>query len=72
MESFLLVCSRDVSSFCEEILHLTLKFLSYDPYVADNMEEDTDNKIYEKDEEKYDVICMSCISCVIILMCYTS
>ncbi|KAK1400551.1 hypothetical protein POM88_000156 [Heracleum sosnowskyi] len=53
MESFLLVCSRDVSSYCEEILHLTLKFLSYDPDFDDNMEEDTEDEIYQEEEDEY-------------------
>ncbi|KAK1355561.1 Cullin-associated NEDD8-dissociated protein 1-like [Heracleum sosnowskyi] len=47
MESF----SRDVSSYCEEILHLTLKFLSYDPDFDDNMEEDTKDEIYQEEED---------------------
>ncbi|KAK1382847.1 Cullin-associated NEDD8-dissociated protein 1 [Heracleum sosnowskyi] len=51
MESFLLVCSRDVSSYCEEILHLTLKLLSYDPDFDDNMEEDTEDEIYQEEED---------------------
>ncbi|KAK1400436.1 hypothetical protein POM88_000041 [Heracleum sosnowskyi] len=53
MESFLLVCSRDVSSYCEEILHLTLKFLSYDPDFDDNMEEDIEDEIYQEEEDEF-------------------
>ncbi|KAK1400438.1 hypothetical protein POM88_000043 [Heracleum sosnowskyi] len=56
MESFLLVCSRDVSSYCEEILHLTLKFLSYDPDFDDNMEEDTEDEIYQEEEDEHGVL----------------
>ncbi|CAH9086044.1 unnamed protein product [Cuscuta europaea] len=51
LESFLLRCHRDISSYCNEILHLTLKFLSYDPNFTDNMEEDTDDEIQEEDED---------------------
>lgn len=61
MESFLLVCSRNVSSYCDKILHLTLKFLSYDPDFADNMAEgDTDDEINEDDKDEYGVFCMPC------------
>ncbi|CAH9109572.1 unnamed protein product [Cuscuta epithymum] len=51
LESFLLRCHRDISSYCNEILHLTLEFLSYDPNFTDNMEEDTDDEIQEEDED---------------------
>jgi cullin-associated NEDD8-dissociated protein 1 len=51
LESFLLRCPRDISSYCNEILHLTLEFLSYDPNFTDNMEEDTDNEILEEEDE---------------------
>ncbi|KAL5714673.1 Cullin-associated NEDD8-dissociated protein 1 [Ranunculus cassubicifolius] len=52
LESFLLRCPRDISSYCEEILHLSLEYLSYDPNFTDNMEEDTDNE--DNDEEEDD------------------
>lgn len=51
LESFLLRCHRDISSYCIKILHLTLEFLSYDPNFTDNMEEDTDNELQEEDED---------------------
>ncbi|CAI9101498.1 OLC1v1038835C1 [Oldenlandia corymbosa var. corymbosa] len=51
LESFLLRCPRDISSYCDEILQLTLEFLSYDPNFTDNMEEDTDNEGYEEEED---------------------
>ncbi|KAH9750325.1 Cullin-associated NEDD8-dissociated protein 1 [Citrus sinensis] len=51
LESFLLRCPRDISSYCDEILHLTLEYLSYDPNFTDNMEEDSDDEAYEEEEE---------------------
>lgn len=51
LESFLLRCPRDISSYCDEILHLTLEFLSYDPNFTDNMEEDTDDESHEEEED---------------------
>ncbi|XP_019191103.1 PREDICTED: cullin-associated NEDD8-dissociated protein 1 [Ipomoea nil] len=51
LESFLLRCHRDISPYCDQILHLTLEFLSYDPNFTDNMEEDTDNEIQEEEED---------------------
>ncbi|XP_022861410.1 cullin-associated NEDD8-dissociated protein 1-like [Olea europaea var. sylvestris] len=53
LESFLLRCSRDISPYCNDILHLTLEYLSYDPNFTDNMEEDTDDESYvvEEDDE---------------------
>ncbi|KAL2460609.1 Cullin-associated NEDD8-dissociated protein 1 [Abeliophyllum distichum] len=53
LESFLLRCPRDISSYCNDILHLTLEYLSYDPNFTDNMEEDTDDESYvvEEDDE---------------------
>ncbi|KAM7478698.1 hypothetical protein LguiA_026911 [Lonicera macranthoides] len=51
LESFLLRCPRDISSYCNEILHLTLEFLSYDPNFTDNMEEDTDDESHEEEDE---------------------
>ncbi|KAK9750059.1 hypothetical protein RND81_02G170400 [Saponaria officinalis] len=51
LESFLLRCPRDISVYCDEILHLTLEFLSYDPNFTDNMEEDTDDENVEDDED---------------------
>ena len=53
LESFLLRCPRDISAYCDEILHLTLEFLSYDPNFTDNMEEDTDDENNEEDEDEY-------------------
>ncbi|XP_037491157.1 LOW QUALITY PROTEIN: cullin-associated NEDD8-dissociated protein 1 [Jatropha curcas] len=51
LESFLLRCPRDISSYCDEILHLTLEYLSYDPNFTDNMEEDTDDESHEEEED---------------------
>ncbi|XP_059648314.1 cullin-associated NEDD8-dissociated protein 1 [Cornus florida] len=51
LEGFLLRCPRDISSYCDEILHLTLEFLCYDPNFTDNMEEDTDNESHEEEED---------------------
>ncbi|XP_038681962.1 cullin-associated NEDD8-dissociated protein 1-like isoform X2 [Tripterygium wilfordii] len=51
IESFLLRCPRDISSFCDAILQLTLEYLSYDPNFTDNMEEDTDDEAYEEEED---------------------
>ncbi|XP_042493227.1 cullin-associated NEDD8-dissociated protein 1-like [Macadamia integrifolia] len=51
LESFLLRCPRDISSYCGEILRLTLEFLSYDPNFTDNMEEDTDDESHEEEED---------------------
>lgn len=53
LESFLLRCPRDISAYCDEILRLTLEFLSYDPNFTDNMEEDTDNETNEEEEDEY-------------------
>ncbi|KAF2294079.1 hypothetical protein GH714_007350 [Hevea brasiliensis] len=51
LESFLLRCPMDISSYCDEILHLTLEYLSYDPNFTDNMEEDTDEESHEEEED---------------------
>ncbi|KAL0384662.1 UNVERIFIED_CONTAM: Cullin-associated NEDD8-dissociated protein 1, partial [Sesamum radiatum] len=51
LESFLLRCPRDISSYCDQILHLTLEFLSHDPNFTDNMEEDTDDESYAEEED---------------------
>ncbi|KAJ7967930.1 cullin-associated NEDD8-dissociated protein 1 [Quillaja saponaria] len=51
LESFLLRCPRDISFYCDEILHLTLEYLSYDPNFTDNMEEDTDDEGHEEEED---------------------
>ncbi|KAJ8618736.1 hypothetical protein MRB53_014922 [Persea americana] len=51
LESFLLRCARDIASYCDDILHLTLEFLSYDPNFTDNMEEDTDDESHEEEED---------------------
>ena len=53
LESFLLRCPRDISSYCDQILHLTLDYLSYDPNFTDNMEEDTDDESLEEEEDEY-------------------
>ena len=52
LESFLLRCPRDISSYCDDILHLTLEYLSYDPNFTDNMEEDMDDESHEEEEEE--------------------
>ncbi|KAL5982815.1 Cullin-associated NEDD8-dissociated protein 1 [Asimina triloba] len=51
LESFLLRCPRDISSYCDNILRLSLEFLSYDPNFTDNMEEDSDDETHEEEEE---------------------
>ncbi|KAM0040565.1 putative TATA-binding protein interacting (TIP20) [Helianthus debilis subsp. tardiflorus] len=51
LESFLLRCPRDIVSYCNEILHLTLEYLSYDPNFTDSMEEDTDDEVHDDDED---------------------
>ncbi|XP_039172622.1 cullin-associated NEDD8-dissociated protein 1 [Eucalyptus grandis] len=51
LESFLLRCPRDISSYCDQILSLTLEYLSYDPNFTDNMEEDTDEENFEEEED---------------------
>ncbi|KAJ6928183.1 hypothetical protein NC651_012014 [Populus alba x Populus x berolinensis] len=51
LESFLLRCPRDIYSYCDEILHLALEYLSYDPNFTDNMEEDTDDESHEEEED---------------------
>ncbi|XP_076937152.1 cullin-associated NEDD8-dissociated protein 1-like [Bidens hawaiensis] len=51
LESFLLRCPRDIVSYCNEILHLTLEYLSYDPNFTDNMEEDTDDEVHDEEED---------------------
>jgi len=53
LESFLLRCPRDIAPYCDEILHLTLEFLSYDPNFTDDMEEDTDGENPEEEEDEY-------------------
>ncbi|XP_031392996.1 cullin-associated NEDD8-dissociated protein 1 [Punica granatum] len=52
LESFLLRCPRDISSYCDEILNLTLEYLSYDPNFTDTMEEDSDDENYEEEEDE--------------------
>lgn len=56
LESFVLRCARDVSPYCEMILDLALKYLSYDPNFTDDMDEDQneDNADEEEDEESAD------------------
>ncbi|CAN0899465.1 Cullin-associated NEDD8-dissociated protein 1 [Linum grandiflorum] len=51
LESFLLRCPRDISSYCDVILRLALEYLSYDPNYTDNMEEDTDDENHEEEED---------------------
>ncbi|KAI4367061.1 hypothetical protein MLD38_022842 [Melastoma candidum] len=51
LESFLLRCPRDISSYCDQILNLSLEYLSYDPNFTDTMEEDTDDENLEEEEE---------------------
>ncbi|GER38942.1 cullin-associated NEDD8-dissociated protein 1 [Striga asiatica] len=51
LESFLLRCPRDISFYCDQILHLSLEFLSHDPNFTDNMEEDTDDESYVEEED---------------------
>ncbi|KAK1323881.1 Cullin-associated NEDD8-dissociated protein 1 [Acorus calamus] len=51
LESFLLRCPRDISSYCDTILHLTLEYLNYDPNFTDSMEEDTDEGTQEEEED---------------------
>ncbi|MCL7039981.1 hypothetical protein MKW94_011271 [Papaver nudicaule] len=54
LESFLLRCPRDISPYCDEILHLALEYLSYDPNFSDDMEEDIDDESCEEEEEEDD------------------
>ena len=49
----MLRCPRDISSYCDEILRLSLEYLSYDPNFTDNMEEDTDDESHEEEEDEY-------------------
>ncbi|CAN6910277.1 unnamed protein product [Brassica oleracea] len=51
LESFLLRCPRDISPYCDEILNLTLEYISYDPNFTDEMDEDTDNETPEDEED---------------------
>ncbi|KAI3695011.1 hypothetical protein L1987_77999 [Smallanthus sonchifolius] len=51
LESFLLRCPRDIVLYCNEILRLTLEYLSYDPNFTDNMEEDTDDEVHDDEED---------------------
>lgn len=51
LESFLLRCPRDISSYCDDILNLTLEYLSYDPNFTDSMEEDTDDEGNMEDDD---------------------
>lgn len=63
LESFLLRCPRDISVYCDKILHLTLAYLSYDPNFTDNMEEDTDDEGHEEEEDEY-VLLVHLASCM--------
>lgn len=51
LESFLLRCPRDIYLYCDQILHLTLEYLSYDPNFTDNMDEDTNDESHEEEED---------------------
>ncbi|KAG8364032.1 hypothetical protein BUALT_Bualt19G0084000 [Buddleja alternifolia] len=51
LESFLLRCPRDIYSYCDQILHLILEFLSYDPNFTDDMEGDADDGSYAEEED---------------------
>ncbi|KAL7002106.1 Cullin-associated NEDD8-dissociated protein 1 [Sarracenia purpurea var. burkii] len=51
LESFLLRCPKDIFSYCDVILPLTLEYLSYDPNFTDNMDEDTDDESHEEEED---------------------
>lgn len=53
LESFLLRCPRDIYLYCDQILHLTLEYLSYDPNFTDNMDEDTNDESHEEEEDEY-------------------
>lgn len=53
----MLRCPRDISYYCDEILHLTLEYLSYDPNFTDNMEEDIDEEILDEEEDEYVHLC---------------
>ncbi|RWW89291.1 hypothetical protein BHE74_00001784, partial [Ensete ventricosum] len=53
LESFLLRCPRDISPYCDDILNLTMEYLSYDPNFTDNMEEDTDDERDDEEEDEY-------------------
>ncbi|KAG0449136.1 hypothetical protein HPP92_027467, partial [Vanilla planifolia] len=44
-------CPRDISSYCDDILNLTLEFLSYDPNFTDSMDEDTDDDGHDDEED---------------------
>lgn len=61
LESFLLRCPRDITTYCDEILQLTLDYVSYDPNFTDNMEEDTDDESHEEEEDE----------CVLLYACKT-
>lgn len=68
LESFIRRCSRDISSYCDEILQVTLGLVSYDPNFTDNMEESIDVEFQEEDQYEYGFFCIHCVSYVIILM----
>ncbi|GFZ09540.1 cullin-associated and neddylation dissociated [Actinidia rufa] len=52
LESFLLRCPRDIYIYCDEILNLTLEYLSYDPNFTDNMDEDNGDESHEEEEDE--------------------
>lgn len=51
LESFVLRCAREVTPYCEMILDLSLKYLSYDPNFTDDMDEDQDEDMNGDEDE---------------------
>ena len=51
LESFVLRCAREVTPYCEVILDLSLKYVSYDPNFTDDMDEDQDEDMNGDEEE---------------------
>jgi cullin-associated NEDD8-dissociated protein 1 len=47
----MLRCPRDISPYCEGILNLALKYVSYDPNFTDFMDEDTYEEGQDEDDE---------------------
>eukprot|EP00250_Pteridium_aquilinum_P018481 c24109_g1_i1 orf=324-4016(+) len=54
LESFVLRCAREVTPYCEMILDLSLKYLSYDPNFTDDMDEDQDEDMNGDEDEDED------------------
>ena len=44
-------CAREVTPYCEVILDLSLKYVSYDPNFTDDMDEDQDEDMNGDEEE---------------------